>query len=468
MSALDNPATPARGGFKRVLNSLDMTLFTVCAILVIDTLAASAKVGVSSLSWWVITFVFFFVPYGLIVAELGAAYPGEGGIQKWIRRAYGDKWAGRTVWYYWVNVALWMPSVYILFAGMFAQLFAPEMSLWAKIAIGVVMTWITVGVGIASLATSKWVPNVGAVVKAGIMLLMGVAGIWAAFTHGVANEINLSTVLPSWDVGLAFLPVVVYNFLGFELMSGAGEEMENPARDVPVAIVTAGAAIVVFYLLATFGILAALPVSEIGLIEGVLDTVGKLLGDSELAKTVTMIVGLGALYTFFANMVTWTLGANRTAQAAAADGELPAVFASLHKTYKTPVGAFLWTGAVSTVVIVLYGFMAANAEDLFWSLFAFSSIVFLLPYLLVFPAFLKLRRTDADTPRPYRVPGNRAAIVAMASICFLFAFQAIIFFVWVPGEGIDWSTAGPIVGGVVLTVIIGEIILALQGRHRKA
>lgn len=56
-----------------------MTLFTVCAILVIDTLAASAKVGVSSLAWWVITFVFFFVPYGLIVAELGAAYPGEGG-----------------------------------------------------------------------------------------------------------------------------------------------------------------------------------------------------------------------------------------------------------------------------------------------------------------------------------------------------------------------------------------------------
>ena len=93
---------------------------------------------------------------------------------------------------------------------------------------------------------------------------------------------------------------------------------------------------------------------------------------------------------------------------------------------------------------------------------------FLLPYLLVFPAFLKLRRTDAATPRPYRVPGNRLAIVAMASICFLFAFQAIIFFVWVPGEPIDWATAGPIVGGVVLTIVLGEVILLLQGRHKKA
>lgn len=467
MIALNEPVPQSRG-FKRVLNQLDMTLFTVCAILVIDTLAASAKVGVSSLAWWIITFVFFFVPYGLIVAELGAAYPGEGGIQQWIRRAYGDKWAGRTVWYYWVNVALWMPSVYILFAGMFAQLFAPEMSLWVKIALGVLMTWITVGVGIASLANSKWVPNIGAVVKAAIMLIMGVAGIWIASTRGFANEMTLSTLTPGWDVGLAFLPVVVYNFLGFELMSGAGEEMENPARDVPIAIVVAGLAIVGFYLLATFGILVALPVNEIGLISGVIDTVARLLGESQLAKTATVLIGIGALYTFFANMVTWTLGANRTAQAAAADGELPAVFASLHPTYQTPVGAFLWTGIVSTVVIVLYGFMAANAEDLFWSLFAFSSIVFLLPYLLVFPAFLRLRRIDAGTSRPYRVPGGMGALTLIATICVLFILQAILFFVWVPGEPVDWSTAGPILGGVVLTVLVGEVILALQTRRKGA
>lgn len=465
MTVVSNQPAQGRGGFKRVLNALDMTLFTVCAILVIDTLAASAKVGVSSLSWWVITFVFFFVPYGLIVAELGAAYPGEGGIQQWIRRAYGDKWAGRTVWYYWVNVALWMPSVYILFAGMFSQLFAPELGLWPKIGIGVVMTWITVGVGIASLGTSKWVPNIGAVVKATIMLVMGIGGIWAATTKGFANEISLATLTPSWDVGLAFLPVVVYNFLGFELMSGAGEEMKNPARDVPVAIVVAGLAIVTFYLLATFGILVALPVDQIGLIAGVLDTVSKLFGDSELAKTATLIVGIGALYTFFANMVTWTMGANRTAQAAAVDGELPAVFASLHKTYNTPIGAFLLTGLVSTVVIVLYGFMASTAEDLFWSLFAFSSIVFLLPYLLVFPAFLKLRKIDAALARPYRVPGSPAVLALVVLICLVFIAQAILFFVWVPGEPIDWSKAGPIVGGVVLTLIVGEIILALQSRR---
>src|SRR5512133_3198830 len=131
-------------GFTKALKIFDMTLFTVCAIMVIDTLAASASIGASSITWWVITLVLFFIPYGLITAELGSTYPEEGGIYIWIKHAFGEKWAARSTWYYWINVALWMPSVYILFAGMFAQLFFPEMNLWWQIAIGVIMTWITV------------------------------------------------------------------------------------------------------------------------------------------------------------------------------------------------------------------------------------------------------------------------------------------------------------------------------------
>ena len=126
MTVLNNPVTQTRGGFKRVLNAFDMdALHRLRDPCHRQGPAASAKVGVLSISWWIITFVFC----ALRTYCRGnlAAYPGEGGIQQWIRRALGDKWAGRTVWYYWVNVALWMPSVYILFAGMFAQLFAPEM-----------------------------------------------------------------------------------------------------------------------------------------------------------------------------------------------------------------------------------------------------------------------------------------------------------------------------------------------------
>ncbi len=82
------------------------------------------------------------------------------------------------------------------------------------------------------------------------------------------------------------------------------------------------------------------------------------------------------------------------------------MFSRLHAIHKTDGSAAIVTGVVTNVVIVIYGFLAADAEDLFWTLFAFSSIVFLLPYLAMFAAFLKLRNSDPSTPRPYRVPGG--------------------------------------------------------------
>lgn len=454
---MDN--TPVGRVFPRVLRRFDATLFTVCAILVIDQLAAAASIGTSSIFWWVFTLFLFFIPYALISAELGAAYPEEGGIYAWVRRAYGPRWGARTSWLYWINVALWMPSVYVLFAGMFAQMFAPEMSLWAKIGIGIVLTWVTVYINIISLDVGKWVPNVGAVVKAGIMLSIGIGGVVYAMGHGVANDFSLRAMAPSWEAGLAFLPVIVYNFMGFELMSGASEEMTNPQRDVPRAIIISGLLIAAFYLLATVGILIALPVEDIGLIEGLLDSLHGLFDGYGWGGVFVTMLGIGALFTFVANMVTWTIGANRSASEAADRGDLPAVFGKLHPTHRTPANAAIITGIVSTAVIVLYGFLASSAEDLFWTIFAFSSIVFLLPYLLMFGAFLALRRKDASHPRPYRVPGGQSVARLLVALCIVFILQAIVLFIWVPGSQFDLNSGLGIVVGVIATIIVGEVLI---------
>jgi amino acid transporter len=449
-------------GFKRVLRGLDMTLFSICAIIVLDTLGASASIGTSTITWYIITLLLFFIPYGLITAELGSTYPNQGGIYVWIRRAFGEKWAARTTWYYWINVALWMPSVYVLFAGVFSQLFAPDMSLTWIIVLGIVMTWITVAVGIITLEAGKWVPNLGAILKALIIMVLGIGGIVYALRNGVANDMSFKALLPTWDAGLAFLPVIVYNFLGFELMSGAAEEMKNPGQDVPRSIVSSGLWIAFFYLFATIGLLLALPLDKLGLVSGIVDGLKAMLGESPLASAVVLILGIGVLYTFFANMVTWTMGANRTAAQAAEEGTLPEVFGRLHPVNKTPVGAYIITGAVSTLVMIIYGLMAGSNEDLFWTLFAFSSIIFLLPYLMLFPTFLKLRSSEPQVKRPYRFPGGNAFGWIMSIICILFVIQAIVFFIWVPGSPVDWAYAGPILIGVLVTLIIGEILLLVS------
>jgi amino acid transporter len=88
--------------------------------------------------------------------------------------------------------------------------------------------------------------------------------------------------------------------MGFELMSGAGGELENPGRDIPRAIITAGLLISVFYLLGTVGILVAIPLAQLGLVSGIIDTLRAVLGDSGVGGAVVTLLGIGALYTLLA------------------------------------------------------------------------------------------------------------------------------------------------------------------------
>ena len=290
------------------------------------------------------------------------------------------------------------------------------------------------------------------------MLAIGVGGIVHAMNYGVANSFSAASMMPSWGASLAFLPVILYNFMGFELMSGASEEMKNPARDVPRAIIQSGLVIAFFYIFATVGMLLALPVDDIGLIEGLTDTFRRLFGTDAFGNGATYALGLMALYTLVANMVTWTIGANRSAAEAADRGDLPAIFAKLHPRHRTPANAAILCGVIASAVLLVYGLLADTAEDLFWTVFAFSSVVFLLPYFLLFFSFLKLRRMEPDKKRPYRVPGGHGTAVLLSTICMLFVAQAIIFFVYTPGE-FSASYAASVLGGVVLTIIVGEVLV---------
>ncbi len=84
-------------------------------------------------------------------------------------------------------------------------------------------------------------------------------------------------------------------------------------------------------------------------------------------------------------MTTWTMGANRSAVEAAAEGELPKVLGREHPTRHTPVGALIATGIISTVVLLVTALFIDEQNSLFFGIFAASSVIFLLPYLLMFP-----------------------------------------------------------------------------------
>ncbi|MGV3757996.1 MAG: APC family permease [Actinomycetota bacterium] len=471
----DRPAVPAdpepasTGERKRVLGKWDITLFTVSAMLVIDQLTASASIGTSVIGWWVIAFVLFLVPSAFITAELATAYPDQGGIYVWIKRAFGSRWAARTTYWYWVNVALWMPSVFLLFAGTFAELFAEDLGKWPRAAIALGLTWAVVGVGIIRLELGKWVNNVGAVFKVAIIGALAVGGFFLLARDGAANDLAASDMfVPDWDAAKLFLPVLVYQLLGFELISSMAGETKDPKRDIPKAFAWSAVIVGGLYFLGTVGILMALPMEELGLVAGLVDTFEAIFGTSGLGQAAVYALGIAALYTFFTNMTTWSMGANRAAVEAAEGGELPKVFAHEHPRYRTPTFAFVLMGVVSSVVLLGTTAILEEEDNLYWAIFAASSVIFLLPYILMFPAFLLLRRTDAATDRPYVAPGGHGGAVLWTVLTTVGIVGSLVLFLWTPGEPVDWDYTSWLLTIVVVTLAVGEWVVAkAMGKPRR-
>jgi amino acid transporter len=247
-------------------------------------------------------------------------------------------------------------------------------------------------------------------------------------------------------------------------MSSASEEMRDPKRDVPRSILTAGLLIGVMYLVSVVGVLLLRPLSTISSTTGLYDALKTGLGSAGLGHAVAFVLGLGALYCFFALLIPWTIGANRAAAEAAQRGDLPAVFGRMNPRFGTPVGAALLTSLVGTTFTLASGIIVATAgatsgvETLFWNLFAFSSVVFMFCYLLMTAAFYKLRQKDPDTPRPYKVPGGKIGAVLVTVLCLGFVAAGILFFIWSnPTQPADWSFIGQMAIGLAIVGTMGVI-----------
>ena len=440
---MEEPPPPAAEphAFARVLGRADLLLFSVSAILTIDTLASAASMGVTWFTWWAITMGMFFIPYGLVTAELGAAWPGEGGLYVWVREAAGPRWGSLAAWFYWINNAYWIPSVYMVFAGTFHTIFLKEHlgpalregagATWLQAGIAILLTWMTVGIGIVRLEVSKWLPNLGAVVKVALFLALGALGASSLLSgHPPANDFSLARFVPRWSDSLAFLPVLLYNALGFELMSSAGDEMKEPQRDVPRVILLSGLAIAAVYTLGVLGILLAVPLHQLSLVTGTwdaLEVLGRQWGSA--GDAFVLLLGVGFLYCCVANIVTWSLGVNRVAAAAASEGAAPAILGRLHPRFDTPWAAFVIMGAIATVLLLGNAALSSRADNVFWMVFKLSGVCFLVSYLLIFPAFLILRYRQPARPRPYRMPGGLIGAWSATVVCTGFvAFAILLFF----------------------------------------
>ncbi len=449
----------------------DVILSVICVVFVAEAAAPVASIGNSQYFWWGFMILAFLLPYGLIAAELGTAYAGDGGLYDWIHAAYPQgKWAARASWYYWINFPLWMASLAVMCPELLRDITGRQMGTIASLAVQLLFIWIVTLIACYPVCDSIVILNVSAVIKILLALLVGGLGVWYISRYGFVNDMSARTFLPSFDLtSLSYISVIIFNFLGFEVVCTFAGSMSEPKKQIPQSIVTGGIVIAAIYLFSAFGIGAAVDVREISVDSGLIDAVSLILGAD--GGVLVAVVALLFLVTLFGNMISWSMGVNSTAALAADHNDMPRVFAKRWAKNNMPVGSAVASGVVASGVCILGVLIETVTPDssLFWSFFALNLVMLLLSYLPVFPAFLKLRRVDAKTPRPFRVPGSDAALRCIAYVPMALIIISIIFTA-VP-LSFDEETLKsflPITIGTILSAAIGEVLIALRGKTARS
>jgi amino acid transporter len=318
--------------------------------------------------------VVFYAPYGLITAELGSAWPQEGGMYVWIREAYGERVGGVCAWFYWVNLAYWAPAVFVIFAGTVRTAFWPSMSRTWEELIVIGLLWLVVAVGILPLRLTTWVNNASAAAKMAVLIAAAVVGLVYAAQHGIANPINATQLWPGTGIGLAAVAVILSNFCGWEVMSSLGGSIKDPRRDIPRMILIAGIAIVGTQILGMTGILAALPLRDLSIVSGIADAMDLsfrlVLGSGAAASAAYDVVIVLLLFSFVGTMITWSTGANHSINVTGLDRSAPRVFGHLNRRFGTPDYAFVLMAALATVLTVLNYALFGGNEQIFWTVHA--------------------------------------------------------------------------------------------------
>ena len=447
----------------------DVILSVICVVFVAEAAAPVASIGNSQYFWWIFMIIAFLLPYGLISSELGTTYPGDGGLYDWINKAYPtSKWGARASWYYWINFPLWMASLAVMCPDLITYITGFEFGSVASLAIQLLFVWIVTIVAFYPVCDSIIILNVSAAIKIILAVTVGVLGIYDVIRNGFVNSMEARTFLPSFDLdSLSYIAVIIFNFLGFEVVCTYADNMREPRKQIPQAIITGGIVIAAIYLFSAFGIGAAVPTHDISVDSGLIDAVSLITG-----RTGGIFVGAVALLflvTLFGNMISWSMGVNSTAAYAAENHDMPRVFAKRWAKNDMPIGSALTSGIVATVICFLGVVIEKLAPDssLFWSFFALNLVMLLLSYVPVFPAFLTLRRIDPESERPFRVPGGGAWLKVIAYVPMILIIVSIIFTA-VP-MSTDPETLAyflPITIGSIASIIIGEILIA-RGRKRK-
>jgi glutamate:GABA antiporter len=461
-----HPVQPAtQPSAPKLISWTALALLTVGSVGNLGSTPPLAVLGLASVFFYVLPALVFLVPVSLVAAELASGWPG--GVYNWVSQGISAPMGLLAIWCEFAQTIFFYPALLAYVASTLAYVFDPGLAangVYNAVVI-IVLFWgglLVVSRGQALVARlGSGGTRVGTLIPAAILVALGIA--YLVQGHHPAAPMTARHILPAWN-GLASIVLLVNSFFtyaGVEVNAVHVNELRNPAREYPRSIFLAMALVLVVFIGPTLAISWVIPAGQISFTAGVMQAFDRLFTHFGLGFAVPVIaiaLAIGAL----AGMISWLDGPSEgLLLIGRKDGYLPPYFQKVNR-HGIEVRIIAAEGVVITLIALLYAFIP-SVSHAYWIFTTLATQVYLIMYVLLFIAVLKLRRSQPDHPYGYRAP-------ALGLLCLLGTVSSVAAFVigFIPPS--QFGHLNPL--RYALLILVGIFVIAilpplLMNRLRK-
>lgn len=409
-----------------------LVLLIITAIDSIKSLPSSALFGSELIFFFCLSALLFLGPTALVAAELSATFPEKGGVYQWINRAFGNKWAMVAIWMQWINTMVWYPTILSFIAGTFAYLINPSLAENTSFLISTILIvfWGVTLINLKGAHASATINNlcglIGSVIP--LIFLAIFSFIWVLTGNPIQISFDTQSLLPSFSHASNWVSLIAMmsSFLGMELAGVHVNDIKNPQQNFPKAVLYSSAFILLSMIFGSLAIAIVIPEQQINLTAGVMQVFAKMFdqfGIGFLLPIMTVLIIIGSI----GNITSWLISPAKGLLHAAEFGFLPPVFCKKNK--HGVASRILISQAILVSIFCLLFVCIPSINGAFWFLTALSTELYMIMYVLMFLAAIKLHYTFIDRPKSFKIPGKHMGmwVTSIIGLCGCFATIGVSF-----------------------------------------
>lgn len=446
-----------------------LAMINIAAICNIANLPFTAQYGFSLLFFYAFGAIFFFIPVGLVSAELATGWPERGGVYVWVREGLGERMGFVAIWMQWAENVIWYPTILSYTAATLAYIISPDLAqnrLYITTTILVTYWGITL-VNFLGMQVSGWISTlcviIGIFVPGISIICMGIT--WLALGNPPEISYNFSSLIPNLTSINTFtiLAGILLIFGGLEMSAVHAKEVENPKKNYPIAIAISTIIIFLLLSLAALAIATVVPQHKIELASGSIEAIHYFLVKYNLKgflPTFAILMALGAI----GMISTWLVGPSKGLLATARHGILPPFLQKMNKK-NMPVGIMVFQGIIVTLLSLVFLYLP-TVSSTYHLLFYLTAQGYLVMYILMFIAAIVLRYKRPEVERKYKIPFGNVGIWTV-SLFGIISSAFAMFFGFFPPKGYEHPEFFSvfILVGIILLFIAPLIIYRFKKPH---